>query len=118
MIVHVVMFRPRASLDGDQRRALASAFEQALNDIPSIRRARVGRRIVVGRPYEQLMRADYPYAAVIEFDSREALLAYLDHPSHARLASTFFESFDDALMYDFDLQEGTAALASMLRGAQ
>jgi hypothetical protein len=118
MIVHVVMFRPRASLDGDQRRALASAFESALNEIPSIRRAHVGRRIRVGRAYEQLMRADYPYAAVIEFDSRDALLAYLDHPSHAQLASTFFESFEDALMYDFELQEGTVALASMLRDTQ
>ena len=112
------MFRPRASLNANQRRALALAFETALNDIPSIRRAQVGRRITVGRPYEQLMRTDYPYAAVIEFDNRDALLAYLDHPSHAHLASTFFDSFDDALMYDFELQEGTAALASLLRDAQ
>jgi hypothetical protein len=115
MIVHVVMFRPRSSLDGAQRHALASAFEAALNDIPSIRRARVGRRISVGREYEQLMRTDYTYAAIIEFDDREALLAYLDHPSHARLASAFFESFEDALIYDFDLQEGTT---SLLRDAQ
>ena len=118
MIVHLVLFRPRPSLTHDQRHALAAAFARALETIPSIRRAHVGQRITIGRSYEQLMRDDFPYVAVIEFDSREALLQYLDHPSHQQLASTFFESFEDALMYDFELQGGTAALAPFLRTTQ
>ena len=114
MIVHLVLFRPRADLTADQRTALASSFEAALRAIPAIQQARVGRRVMVGRPYEELMRADYPYAAVIEFDDAEGLRAYLDHPAHQQLAVRFFESFEDALIYDFELEEGTAALASLL----
>lgn len=118
MIVHLVLFRPRAGLQPAQRQALADAFAAALEGIPSIRRAHVGQRFTVGRAYEQLMRTDYPYAAIIEFDTREALLAYLEHPAHQQLASTFFASFEDALIYDFELQEGTAALAPLLIATQ
>ena len=110
MIVHLVLFRPRPDLTADQRAALASSFEAALHAIPAIRRARVGQRVLLGRAYEALMRSDYPYAAVIEFDDETGLRAYLDHPAHEELAARFFESFEDALIYDFELQEGTAAL--------
>lgn len=107
MTVHLVLFRPKADLTADQRAALASSFEAALRAIPAIRKARVGRRVLVGRPYEQQMR-DYPYAAVIEFDDEAGLRAYLDHPAHQQLAARFFESFEDALIYDFELQESAA----------
>ena len=60
-----------------------------------------------GRPYEQLMRVNYEYAAVLEFDDVEGLKAYLNHPAHEALGTMFFESFQEALMYDFDLKEGT-----------
>jgi Stress responsive A/B Barrel Domain len=99
MIAHVVLFRPRVDLSKEAREALAASFEAALTQIPSIRRARVGRRI------------DYTYAAVIEFDNRAGLMAYLDHPAHEQLASRFFSAFEEALMYDFELLEGTAGLS-------
>lgn len=110
MIAHVVLFRPRVDLSKEAREALATSFEAALKQIPSIRRARVGRRIAVGRQYEALMAVDYTYAAVIEFDNRAGLMAYLDHPAHEQLASRFFSAFEEALMYDFELLEGTAGL--------
>jgi hypothetical protein len=118
MTVHLVLFRPRAGLTPDQRRALASSFELALRDIPAIRRARVGRRVMVGRAYEELMRSAYPYAAIIEFDDISALRAYLDHPAHQQLATQFFGAFDDALIYDFELVDGTSPLASLLADTQ
>lgn len=114
MIAHVVLFRPRRDLPPQARQMLAAAFESALQQIPSIRRARVGRRLVLGRAYEALMRVDYPYAAVLEFDDRAGLIAYLDHPSHERLAAQFFGAFEEALMYDFELTEGLAGLTSLL----
>ena len=104
MIAHVVLFRPRAELTDAERSSLVDAFTRALNQIPSIRRSRVGKRVTHGRPgYEQMMREHYEYIAVIEFDDREGLKAYLDHPAHKELASQFFSAFDAALMYDFDL---------------
>jgi stress responsive alpha/beta barrel protein len=111
MIAHVVLFRPRTDLSTNARQALMASFEAALTQIPSIRRARVGRRIVVGRGYESFMRVDYAYAAVIEFDDRAGLMAYLEHPVHERLASQFFSAFEEALMYDFELADGTDGLA-------
>lgn len=114
MIVHVVLFRPRAGLSPADRRSLADAFAAALGEIPTVRRARVGRRHTHGRPgYERLMRVDYEFAALIEFDDAEGLRAYLEHPAHRQLADRFFASFDEALMYDFEMREGREALAAL-----
>jgi hypothetical protein len=111
MIAHVVMFRPRADLGREARGELLSAFEDALRDIPSIRRARVGRRLTHGRPYEGLMTVDYQYAAVLEFDDLVGLKAYLEHPSHEKLAAAFFSAFEHALMYDFEWTESASLLS-------
>jgi hypothetical protein len=86
MIAHLVLFRPRADLTQE---------------------ARVGRRVLHGRPYESVMKEDYQYAAVVEFDDVAGLNAYLQHPSHEQLASRFFAAFEQALIYDFDLKDGT-----------
>jgi hypothetical protein len=113
MIAHVVLFKPRADLSADARRRLADSFETALKQIPSIRRARVGKRVTHGRGYEALMTVDYQYAAVLEFDDGDGLKAYLEHPAHQQLGAQFFEAFEQALMYDFDLRDGNA-LTSLL----
>lgn len=113
MIAHVVLFRPRHDLADADQVALVAAFESALGAIPSIRRARLGRRFLLGRPYEGLMRADYPYIAILEFDDRAALAAYLDHPAHQQLAARFFEAVEERLVYDFELAEGPAGLADL-----
>src|SRR5918993_5344557 len=106
MIAHLVLFKPRGDLSADGRRQLAASFETALEQIPSIRRARVGRRITHGRAYEAMMTVDYQFAAVLEFDDEAGLKAYLEHPAHGQLGSQFFEAFEQALMYDFALTEG------------
>lgn len=115
MIAHVVLFRPRADLPPNARTALADAFEAAVRQIPSVRRARIGRRVTVGRAYEALMRADYQYAAILEFDDTAALRAYLEHPAHEQLAARFFDASEEALMYDFDLKEPLDDLKRLLR---
>jgi hypothetical protein len=113
MIAHLVLFKPRADLSPDARRELAASFEAALKQIPSIRRARFGKRVLHGRGYEALMTADYQYAAILEFDDEVGLKAYLEHPAHQQLGAQFFEMFEQALMYDFDLAEGMTALAEI-----
>jgi hypothetical protein len=114
VIAHIVLFRPRPSLPPETRAALADALIGALRDIPAVRRARVGRRVTHGRPYEQLMKVDYEYAAVLEFDDVAGLEAYLAHPAHDALGARFFEAFEEALMYDYDLREGADAVAALL----
>ncbi len=114
MITHLVLFRPRADLAPASRQGLVDALTAAIRDIPSVRHARVGRRVMLGRPYEQLMRVNYEYAALLEFDDTEGLTAYLAHPAHAALAARFFEAFEEALMYDFELKDGAEAVADLL----
>jgi hypothetical protein len=114
MIVHLVLFRPRANLSAQERQLLADAFATAVLEIPTVRRARVGRRLMHGRGYEQLMTARYDYAALLEFDDAAGLLAYLEHPAHQQLGERFFSAFEDALMYDFELEEGKEGIATLL----
>jgi len=114
MILHIVLFRPRAGLGENQRQSLAKAFADAIDNIASIKRARIGRRRTHGRAYEQLMREDYTHAAVIEFDDLAGLQAYLEHPAHAELGSRFFDCFEQALMYDFDVQDGHVGLNALI----
>lgn len=114
MITHVVLLRPRADLSADERARLADALRAAIETIPSIRRARVGRRVTFGRGYEQLMRTDYEFVALLDFDDVAGLTAYLDHPAHETLAARFFQVLDEALMYDFEVDEGVAGLERLL----
>lgn len=112
MIRHVVLFRPRAGLSADERSGLAAALRSAIKAIPSVRRARVGRRVTHGRPYEQQMQVDYEYAAMLDFDDLNGLKLYLEHPAHEALATRFFRVLDESLIYDFEFEEGDG-LASL-----
>jgi len=107
MLAHIVLFRPRGDLNDADRDALIEALTKAFDEIPSIRRARIGRRVTHGRPYEQLMRTDYPYLALLEFDNLSGLQSYLAHPTHEQLATRFFAAFEEALMYDYDMADLT-----------
>lgn len=113
MVVHLVLFQPRAGLPVEERSRLVEAYARALRDIPAIRRARFGRRVTHGRAYEQLMTEPYEYAALIELDDLSGLQDYLEHPAHVELAERFFASFDTALMYDYDMIEGEDAIRSL-----
>jgi hypothetical protein len=108
MIAHVVLFTPRPALSQEERTAALVLLERTVREIPSIRRVRIGRRVVHGRPYEQLMQIDYAFAAVFEFDDMQGLEAYLNHSAHEPLAATFFALFERALMYDFELADAGA----------
>jgi hypothetical protein len=113
MVAHVVLFRPRPHLSQEARQRLVEAFTRAVDEIPLIRRARIGRRVTHGRAYEQLMRADYSHAAVLEFNDLEDLKGYLAHEAHEALGVAFFECFEDALIYDYDLDEATSQLTAL-----
>jgi len=112
MIAHVVLFEPRGDLSEEARRDLVGALTRALADIPSIHRSRIGTRVLHGRPYESLMRVNYGYAAILEFEDVAGLEAYLEHPAHETLGAQFFAAFEEALMYDFELKEGADGVAA------
>ena len=102
MIAHVVLFRPRPSLTHDQRRTLVDAVRHAVEGIPQIKRARIGKRLLLNRPgYETQMAEHYEYSAILEFDSEADLRAYLDHPAHDELGKLLFTSAEVVLAYDY-----------------
>ena len=111
MVSHFVLFRPKADLRPDARERLITAFTAALRDIPHLLHARVGKRVMHGRPYERMMTKNYEYAAVLEFGDVEQLKAYLEHPVHEALGAAFFECLEDVLIYDYDMREGIDALS-------
>ncbi|MDO8794707.1 MAG: Dabb family protein [Vicinamibacterales bacterium] len=106
MIVHVVLFRPKATVSPEDRKALARAFENAVRTIPSVRRAVVGRRVRPGAGYEALPQPDLQYAAFLEFDDQAGLQAYLGHPAHEEVGRRFFEVMEGGVVFDYELQDG------------
>lgn len=106
MVAHLVLFRPKADLPNDDRRAFVAALEHALTNIPLIRQARVGRRVTLGRAYDDLNAPDFPFVAILEFATREDLEAYLEHPAHEMLGAQFYVTSDHAMVLDFELLEG------------
>ena len=91
-----------------------AAFERALRDIPYVRCVRVGRRITIGAEYEHLMKTDYEYGAVLDFDDLEALKAYLAHPAHEEIGRRFWDAVEESLVYDFTVTEGADGLADLV----
>jgi hypothetical protein len=114
MTVHVVLFRPRASLTVEERGRLASVFSDAVRAIPSLRRVQVGTRVTLARAYEAAMRTHYSHAAILEFDDVAGLREYLEHPAHDMLGRLFFEMFEEALIYDFQTIEGAEGVAALV----
>lgn len=105
MILHAVLFRPKAALTESDRDAMFAALHAAARDIPTVRRFQIGARICHGAAYEKLMPQDFPFAAFIEFDDLAGLQAYLQHPRHQRLGDLFYALQEAALAYDYDLRE-------------
>lgn len=112
MIAHVVLFEPRPDLGEHERQRILDGLRDAARQIPAIRRLRVGRRLRHGLPgYEQAMRDDYSFAAIIEFETQDGLLEYLAHPAHEAVGRHFTASSIRALAYDFQLVDAADAAA-------
>jgi hypothetical protein len=108
MIAHVILFKPKATVTPAVRQSVLDGFKAAAEGIPTIRRLRIGRRLRHGTPgYEQLMREDFEYAVIVEFDDLEGLQAYLAHPKHAAIGQHFTQSAAAALAYDYQMEEWT-----------
>jgi hypothetical protein len=106
MLFHIALFRPRPDLTAADTVGLVEALESALQQIPSIRRFHVGRRVIHGAGYEALMPVALDYAAVVEFDDLGGLEAYLEHPAHQALGKCFMSSLESSMIFDYQMQGG------------
>lgn len=109
MTLHVVLYRPKPNLGHQARQRFIAALAAARGDIESVRRFWVGRRITDGPTYQVGDMADYPYAAIVEFDDRAGLARYLSHPAHLALGREFGDSVESAVVYDYDAVDASAA---------
>jgi hypothetical protein len=104
MLVHIVLFRPKAGIVDSDRSAMFEALNAAAGEIPTVRRFHIGARVTHGAAYEKMMPQDFPFAAVIEFDDLAGLQAYLRHPAHERLGELFYQLQEAALAYDYEVK--------------
>ena len=115
MVWHVVLLKPRADLRVDERRQFVDVFRRAVTSIPSVRGVRFGRRVTHGAGYERNAPDAGAFLAIVEFDDRAGLEAYLAHPAHQELGVAFGESLSAALVYDFEmLAENSGELGAAL----
>jgi hypothetical protein len=110
MVVHIVLFRPKPGISESDRAAMFAAVNAAATEIPTVRRFHVGERMTHGAAYEKMTPEDFPFAAIIEFDDREGLQAYLRHAAHERLGELFYKLQEAALAYDYDCRPATATV--------
>ncbi len=108
MIAHIVLFRPRADVTPGDERALVEALENACRQVPTIRRATIGRSLPDdnGR--------DFPYAAVIEFDDEAGFTAYLAHALHVPLAALFRQTCAATMVVNAETADARQPLAAFL----
>jgi hypothetical protein len=57
---------------------------------------------MLNRPYDELNAANFPFAAMLEFETEGDLRAYLEHPAHQMLGAQFYVTSDAALVFDFE----------------
>ena len=116
MILHIVLYRPRPGLSEEAGRAFAEALVATRTSVPSVRQFWVGRQMAGSPAYRLAGSPDFPYAAVVVFDDRDGLLAYLEHRAHAALSELFNSSADAALICDFEVGDASDAVQILTKG--
>jgi hypothetical protein len=106
MISHVVLFKPQPTLGQAERLAIIEHLKSAIAKCPTVRRCRVGRRVLHGLPgYEQLMAVDYQFSLILDFDDVEGLKSYFQNPAHAAIGGLFTTAASASLAYDYEVRD-------------
>ena len=93
MVKHIVLYALKDNVDKDEAVALiASKLEPLVGIIPGL------KHMEVRRAYQGL-----DYALYSEFESREALAAYAEHPKHLEAKSHFWHLLDTRYSADYEV---------------
>ncbi len=107
MIAHIVLFSPKANLASEQISSFAASVSETFRSIDAIQKATVGRRVDVDAGYDRSFgEQTYEFVAILEFADRQALVSYLQHPSHAELGRRFWESCERTVITEVELADG------------
>lgn len=92
MVKHIVLYTIKEGLDKDESvKFIASTLEPLVGQIPGLKHLEV-RRTFQGMDY----------ALYSEFESREAMFAYAQHPLHLAAKDQFFHMLESRVAADYD----------------
>jgi hypothetical protein len=115
VIAHIVLFNPKTGIAEASLRAFTKAIGDAFTVIPSVKRARIGRRVQVNAGYERSFGdSAYEYTVVLEFSDQDGLIQYLRHPLHERLGHLFWENCQSAVISEVELVDAADGDAVMM----
>ena len=93
MVKHIVLYTLKEDVDKDEAVALiASKLEPLVGVIPGL------MHMEVRRAYQGM-----DYALYSEFESREALAAYAEHPAHLEAKSHFWHLLNTRYSADYEV---------------
>ena len=120
MTAHIVLFQPKPAATDADRAAFSSQFSRACREIPSVRRAIVGRAASIDAGYTRSFGdGQYEFAAILEFDDRDGLIEYLQHPLHKELGRLFWLVCERTAIVEVDLWDAkNVNLADVLTTAR
>ena len=93
MVKHIVVYTLKDDIDKDEAvKLIASKLEPLVGQIPGLYKMEV-RRCYAGMDY----------ALYSEFESRQALAAYAEHPAHLEAKTHFWEFLDSRVAADYEV---------------
>ena len=93
MVKHIVLYTLKPEVDKDAAvNLIASKLEPLVGVIPGL------LHMEIRRAYNGL-----DYALYSEFESRDALKAYADHPAHLEAKDHFWHMLDQRYCTDYDI---------------
>ena len=99
MITHVVVFWTDKPMGEDRKKLLQGASE-LLADIPGVRNFRVGPAMASPRA---VVDDSFAVALCMDFDTREELEAYAEHPGHQRFVADYVKPLGKRMVvYDIE----------------
>ena len=94
MIKHIVVYTLKEGVDKEKAvKLIASVLEPLVGVIPGLNKMEI-------RPCYQ---GGMDYALYSEFESRQALAAYAEHPAHLEAKSHFWEMLDSRVCADYEV---------------
>jgi len=110
VISHIVLFNPKPDVTTDQRRSFALAIRETCRSIDVVSAARIGRAKDINAGYSRVLgEKTYQYAAVLDFETEEALIQYLQHPLHRELGRLFWETCESTIVIEVEMRDGRSA---------
>ena len=92
MVKHIVVYTLKEGVDKEEAvKLIGSVLEPLVGKIPGLLHMEI-RQAFQGMDY----------ALYSEFESREALAAYADHPAHQEAKTHFWEMLDSRVCADYD----------------